>query len=68
MRTYYGLAIEPDNTTRRIYAQITGQMDTGQYVYTEMEQDDNGAITGNLILDNQYIRTLKYGAQIFIRV
>ena len=68
MRKYYGLAIEPDNTTRTIYATITGQMDTGQYIYTEIEQDNTGAITDKLILDNQYIRTLKYGAQIFIRI
>ena len=68
MRTYYGLAIEPDNTARRIYAQITGQMDTGEYIYTEVEQDEAGAVTGKLLLDNQYIRTLKHGSQIFFRV
>ena len=65
MRIYYGLAIEPDNTTRQIFATITGQMDNGQYVYTELEQDDTGAVTDKLILDNQYRRTTKYGTQIF---
>ena len=68
MRTYYGLAIEPDNTTRQIYAQITGQMDNGQFVYTELEQDDTGAVTDKLLLDNQYRRTTKYGTQIFFRL
>lgn len=68
MRKYYGLALEADKSMRSIYATITGQTDTGQYVYTEVRQDDKGRVTEELVLDNQYIRTLKYGTQLFIRL
>lgn len=67
MRIYYGMTIE-NGAPRTIYATITGQMDTGQYVYTEIEQDDTGAITDRLVLDHQYRRTTKYGTQLFIRL
>ena len=68
MRIYHGLAIEPDNTTRAIFATVTGQASTGEMIYTELEQTPDGAVTDQLILENQYIRTLKHGTQLFIRV
>lgn len=70
MRIYYGIDFESNRT---IFATITGQMSDGTLVYTEVEQNDDGSIVtenGNpkLILDNQYTRHLKHGAQSFSRV
>ena len=57
MRIYYGWNIIE---SRVMFATITGQMSTGQYVYTECDA------YGKLIdIDKQYLRTLKHGAQMF---
>lgn len=74
MRTYFGVTIENDHSIREIFATVTGQMEDGSLVYTEIEQDNRGAIVndknGNpkLMLDNQYTRHLKRGWQTFTRI
>lgn len=59
---------------RCIFAMVTGQMSDGTYVYTEIEQNEDGSIVTDKygepkpILDNQYIRRLKHGWQTFHRI
>ena len=69
-KIYYGSA---DDENRTMFATVTGQMEDGTLVYTEIEQTDDGAIvTENgypkLILDNQYRRYLRRGCQTFARL
>lgn len=70
MRKYFGMVAKESRT---IFATVTGQMQDGTLVYTEIEQTEDGAIvTENnepkLILDNQYIRLMRNGWQEFIRI
>ena len=70
MKIYYGM--REDNTTA-IWATVTGQMSDGTLVYTEIETDEHGAMVKEngepkLILENQYIRHIKYGTQTFERI
>jgi len=58
MKRYYGWNLKED---RAMIAIITGEMADGTKVYTEC--DEHGKL---LNLDNQYIRTLKHGSQIFL--
>lgn len=72
MKIYYGATYE-GSQMRVIFTTITGEMSDGTKVYTEVEQTEDGAIKQKngepiLILDNQYSRHLKYGAQIFVRL
>lgn len=69
-KIWYGLAFEED---RIIYTTITGQMDDGTLVYTELEQRADGSVIfeygePKLILDNQYTRQLRRGMQTFHRL
>lgn len=71
-RIYYGGADDRE-CTETIFAVVTGQMNDGTFVYTEVEQNENGSVkTENgeykLLLDNQYRRTLRYGCQYFVRL
>jgi hypothetical protein len=70
MKKYYGWNTEEG---RVMFATVTGQMDDGVLVYTEIEQNEDGSIkTKNgepvLILNNQFTRKLKNGWQEFIRL
>lgn len=70
MRVYFGLDTDSGRT---IFATVTGQMADGTMVYTEIEQTKDGAIVTEkgepkLILDKQYSRMLRYGAQTFTRL
>ena len=70
-RIYYGMTTEE---TRPIYATVTGQMSDNTLVYTEIKQDEQGAIITDaagdpvLILSNQYTRHTKHGTQTFTRI
>ena len=71
-KIYYGMAIEEDSY-RSIFATVTGQMDDGTLVYTEIEQTEDKAIKVKdgepvLILDNQFTRRLRHGCQTFHRL
>lgn len=70
MRTYYGMELEHN---RPMFATVTGQMDDGTLVYTEIKMNDDGSMaTENgdpvLLLDNQYVRRMRYGTQTFVRI
>ena len=70
MRIYYGAETK---TWKPMYATVTGQMDNGVLVYTEIQMNSDGSIaTENgepvLILDNQYTRHLKHGTQTFEKI
>lgn len=70
MRIYYGTK---EHTTETVYTTVTGQMSDGTMVYTEIETKDDGSIIKEngepkLILDNQYIRHMRYGMQTFERI
>lgn len=71
-RLYYGTA--DDRSGNEIFfAVVTGQMDDGTLVYTEVEHRADGSVVKEngeykLLLNNQYIRTLKYGMQLFFRI
>lgn len=69
MRIYYGMELQEN---RPVYATVTGQMEDGTLVYTEIETKDGAIIRENgepkLIIDNQYIRQLKCGTQSFTRL
>lgn len=58
MKKYYGWNLQEGRT---MIATVTGQMSDGTLVYTEC--DANGEIIN---INNQYLRTLKYGQQMFI--
>ena len=71
-RIYYGAANDK-KANEVIFAVVTGQMDDGTMVYTEVAQREDGSVIKEngeykLILDNQYIRTLKHGCQLFFRI
>ena len=70
MRTYYGMNLKED---KAMYATVTGQMDDGTLVYTEIAMNEDGSMATKdgepiLIIDNQYRRKLKYGTQTFERL
>lgn len=56
-KIYYGLNYEE---SRSMFAVATGEMCDGKLVYTEC--DGYGELINT---DKQYIRTLKYGTQLF---
>lgn len=71
VRIYYGTAYDKPNEL--FYAVVTGQMSDGTLVYTEVEHRADGSVIKEngeykLLLDNQYIRTLKHGCQLFFRI
>lgn len=71
-RIYYGGA-DDRKCNETIFAVVTGEMNDGTLVYTEVEQNEDGSVKKEngeykLLLDNQYIRTLRYGCQYFVRL
>ena len=69
-KIYYGGAYKEN---RCIYATVTGEMSDGTKVYTEIATKPDGSIIKEngepkLLLDNQYIRTLRHGAQYFFKL
>lgn len=71
-RVYYGAA-DDRPAGDFFYAVVTGQMEDGTMVYTEIAHRDDGSVIKEngeykLLLDNQYIRTLKHGCQLFFRL
>ena len=57
VKIYYGLNYEE---SRAMFAVITGEMCDGRKVYTEC--NENGELINT---DKQYIRTLKWGTQLY---
>ena len=60
MRRYYGWN---DKEQRVMLATITGEMADGTKVYTECTGDRQ-----LINMDAQYVRTLRYGSVVFIRL